>query len=77
MMKRFMIHRHPNCITATQVQDKGATRVFDPMLRFRSLKDLVAHFTALGVPACALGAAQVRIDLTGKATLVFFERLPN
>jgi hypothetical protein len=77
MMKSFMIHRQPNCITATRVQNRAATRVFDPMLRFRSLNDLVAHFAALGVPACALEAAQVRVDLTGKATLVFFESQPN
>ena len=77
MMKRFMIHRHPNCITATHIQNRGATRVFGPMLRFPSVNDLVAHFAALGVPACALNAAQVRVDLTGRATLVFFESQPN
>jgi hypothetical protein len=73
MMKRFMIRKHPLVITATRIQKKGATTIFDPTLRFRSLTELIHHFAALGVPSYALEATQERIDFTGKATLTFFE----
>jgi hypothetical protein len=73
MIKRFMIHQHPHVITATRIQKKGATTIFDPTLRFPSLTELVDHFAALGVPSYALEAAQESIDFTGKATLTFFE----
>ena len=72
-MKRFVLHKHPHMITATRIHKKGATTIFDPTLRFRSVTELVDHFAALGVPCYALEAAQESIDFTGKATLIFFE----
>ena len=79
MMKRYMIHEHRHVITATRIQRKGGTNIFDPMLRFQSSAELVDHFTAQGVPYYALEAAQESLDFTGKATLTFFaaEELPG
>jgi len=73
MMKRFRIHRHPNFITAAQIQKRGAAQVFEPLWRFRTLNELADHFAAMGVPAYALEAAQQSISSTGRATLVYFD----
>jgi hypothetical protein len=69
-----MIHKHPHVITATEIQIKDSTGVFDPVLRFRSLDELVGHFTALGASVEALNAARQNVNSTGMATLVFSEK---
>jgi len=72
-MRRFIIHRQPHAIVATEVRINGWTDSFDPKLRFRSVDDWVDHFAALGVPACTLAAAQKSFEATGKATFIFLE----
>jgi hypothetical protein len=69
-----MIHKHPHVITATEIQIKDSTGVFDPILRFDSLDELVSHFTTLGASFEALNAARQNVNSTGMATLVFSEK---
>ena len=69
-----MIHKHPHVITATEIQIKDSTGVFDPVLRFSSLDELVGHFTSLGASLEALDAARQNVSSTGMATLVFSEK---
>ena len=71
MAKRFLIHKHPHVITATEIQMKGSTGVVDTVLRFQSLDELVAHFTSLGAPLEALSAVRQSVDATGMASLEF------
>ena len=73
MTRRFLIHRHPELITATEIQMKGSTGVVDSVLRFRSLDELVSHFRSLGASAEDLDAARQNVDKSGMATLVFSE----
>ena len=72
-MKRFIIYKHPHVITATSIQKKGTMTILEPMLRFRSLAEMVDYFAAQGVQSYALEVAQESIELTGKATLAFLE----
>lgn len=73
MTRRFLIHRHPHVITATEIQMKGSTGVVDSVLRFGSVDELVAHFRSLGASEEALEAARQSVDTTGLAMLVFSE----
>jgi hypothetical protein len=73
MTKRFMINRHPHVITATEIQIKGSTGIFEPVLRFPTLDDLMRHFAELGVPAAALEAVREGVNSTRMVSLVFFE----
>jgi hypothetical protein len=66
-----MIHRHPHVITATEIQIKGSTGIVDSVMRFRSLSEVVDHFTSLGVPVDALEAARQSLETIGMATLEF------
>jgi len=70
MTRRFLIHRHPELITATEIQMKGSTGVVDSVLRFGTLDELVGHFQSLGASVAALDAARQSLDNIGMATLV-------
>jgi hypothetical protein len=70
MTRRFLIHRHPHVITATEIQLKGSTGVVDTVMRFKTLDELVGHFRSLGAAAEDLDAARQSVDNTGMATLV-------
>jgi hypothetical protein len=70
MTRRFLIHRHPHVVTATEIQLKGSTGVVDTVLRFSTLDELVGHFRSLGAVAEDLDAARQNVDKTGMATLV-------
>jgi len=69
-----MIHRHPHVITAMEIRIKDSTGVFDPVVRFTSMDELVGHFTNLGASLEALDAIQNSVKSTGVATIVFSER---
>ena len=70
-MRRFLIHKHPHVLTATEIQMKGSTGVVDSVLRFGSVDDLMGHFTSLGAPNNALEAARRSVETTRIASLEF------
>jgi flagellar basal body P-ring protein FlgI len=74
MTRRFMIHKHPHVITATEIQVKGSTGIVDSVLRFNSLDELVGHFTGLGASVEDLKEILQNVNSTGMATLVFSEK---
>jgi hypothetical protein len=44
---RFLVHKHPHVITATEIQIKDSTGVFDPVLRFGSLAEVISPLRVL------------------------------
>jgi hypothetical protein len=74
MTRRFLVHKHPHVITATEIQIKDSTGVFDPVLRFGSLAEVIDHFSSSGASSHALDALRDSVNSTGMATLVFSDK---
>jgi hypothetical protein len=71
MVRHFLIAKHGNIITATELDGSGSQATFAPVLRFTSLPELTGHFSGLGVTAEALQALKDTFQATGLAKLEF------
>jgi hypothetical protein len=71
MERHFLIAKHGNVITATELNGSGSQATFAPVLRFASVPELIGHFTGLGVAAETLQAMGDTFQATGMASLEF------
>jgi hypothetical protein len=74
MTRRFLIKKHPQVITATEVRIVKSQGVLDPIYRFQSVQELTVYFASLGASAAAIEAMQSSIESAGIASLVFFQK---
>jgi hypothetical protein len=71
MERRFLIAKHGNVITATELNGSGSQATFAPVLRFASVPELIGHFAGLGVAAEKLQTMGDTFQATGIASLEF------
>ncbi len=71
MERRFLIAKHGNIITATELDGSGSQATFSPILRFTSLPELIDHFSGLGAPAETLQTVGSSFRENGVASLEF------
>ena len=71
MQRRFLIAKHGDVITATELNGTGSQATFAPVLRFASLPELMGHFTGLGVAPETLQTMGDTFQATGMASLEF------
>jgi hypothetical protein len=74
MTRRYLIRKHPAVITATEIQIIGSQGVYDPVLRFKTLRELIEYFFLLGAPTESLEAVRPNFDATGMASLIFYQK---
>ena len=71
MDRHFLVTKHGNIITATELDGSGSQATFAPVLRFSCVSELNGHFTGLGVSAEQLQAVGDTFKAKGTAILEF------
>ena len=77
MKRQFLIAKHKDLITATELDGSGSQATFAPVLRFQSISELSHHFSTIGAPADALQLVREMFAANGMATLEFKSGFEN